>query len=238
MSRRYLVTMLALILAAPLAGGIYPQAGLEYYSGSNRLSLLTPWVAARFSLWTGTSLIFKYYNHNMRYNYQSFDETNEQFLTKTRKANVSNFTTVFYAQKSKWTGYAALSFMFGTDSYRATAFDGGVGYAITPKLTAEAGVYLLREDSILWYPEETSRKINLYSLKGNVKFKVFPWLTVNPNIYLYRNSEDVNALSWSAGLILTPKDPITVTLYYFKYSESAQYKFSGDFISLGVNLYY
>jgi len=238
MSRRWPTVGFVLFLAVPLAGGIFPQAGLEYYSGSNRLSLLTPWAAARFSLSPGASLIFKYFDHNMRYEYQSFDEATEQFLNKTRKAHISNFTTVIFAQKNKWTGYAAVSFMFGTDAYQATAFDGGVGYAVTPKLTAEAGVYLLREDSVLWFAEEPSRKINLYSLKANIKYKVLSWLTLNPNIYLYRNSEDVDAMSWSVGLILAPKHPLNVTIYYFKYAESAQYKFSGDYVSLGFNLYY
>ncbi|MBN1938059.1 MAG: hypothetical protein JW843_00630 [Candidatus Aminicenantes bacterium] len=230
--------VLLLISAGPLAAGVYPQAGIEYYSGSNSLALLTPWVAARFSLAQGMSLIFKYYDHNMRYDYQGYDEAAEEFVNLQRKTHTSNLTTVLYAQKGKWTGYAAVSFMFGTDGYRATAFDGGLGFALTPKLTVEAGVYLLREDSVLWFPEDPVRKINLYSVKANIKYKILPWLTLNPNIYLYRNSEDVEAVSWSAGIILTPFSPLAVTAYYFKYSESAQYKFSGDYLSVGLNLYF
>ncbi len=234
----FLMAALLLVLTGPLSAAVYPQAGVEYYSGSNNLSLLTPWVAARFSLGTGISLIFKYYDHNMRYDYQSYDETTEQDIVLQRKAHTSNFTTVLYAQKGKWTGYAAVSFMFGTNAYRAMAFDGGLGYALSPKLTVEAGVYLLREDSVLWFPEDPVRKINLYSVKANIKYKIFPWLTLNPNIYLYRNSEDVEAVSWSAGIILTPLSPLAITAYYFKYAESAQYKFSGDYLSLGLNLYF
>jgi len=82
------------------------------------------------------------------------------------------------------------------------------------------------------------RRIFLYSANGGVKFKLNKWISINPKIYFYKNSEGVKASTFSIGLELTPKDPIYINLSYFKYSESAQYRFSGDFISIGLNLYY
>jgi hypothetical protein len=234
------IALFLLLAAAPFKswGKIYPQAGVEFYGGANRMTFLTPWAAARFSLSPNASFILKYYHHNLQYRYQIYDAASDAFSDKTRKASISNLTSVLYYQKDRTTAWGAVSYLMGTDSYRALVFDAGVGRKLFERLTVETGVYLIREDSVLWYPEDAKRKINLYSAKGALKIKVFKGVTFNPNIYIYRNSEDVNAVSYSLGFILTPFDPAYITVYYFRYSESARYKFSGDYLSVGLNFYY
>jgi len=233
-------SVVLLLAAAPLEGWvkIYPQAGLEFYGGANRLALLTPWVAARFSLSPNASLILKYYHHNLSYNYQTYDESTENFLGKKRSASISNFTPVIYYQKGRVAAWGAISCFAGTDSYKALAVDIGIGHTLSERLAVETGVYILREDSVLWYPEDAKRKISVYSAKGGLKIKIFKGVTFNPNLYVYRNSEGVDAYSFSLGLMITPFNPAAITVYYFRYSESAQYKFSGDYLSIGLNFYY
>lgn len=226
------------VLSLAARGGVYPQAGMEFYGGANSLALLTPWAAVRFSLSPQASLILKYYNHNLSYHYQDYDEATDVFVPKKRQATISNITSVMYYQKGKTTAWGAASYLFGTDSYRAVALDAGVGRSLSERLTVETGVYFLREGSVLWYPEGPQRTINLYSLKGAVKLQVLKNVVFNPNIYLYRNSESVTALSYSLGLIVTPFNPAYLTVYYFRYSESAQYRFSGNYVSIGLNFYY
>ncbi len=233
-----LVAAVAGVPAARAGVVVRPQAGCEFYGGANSLRLITPWLAVRFGLSGSTSVIAKYYNHNLSYAYQDYDEATETFVPFTRTASMSNVTGVVYHQKGKDTAWAAVSFFRGTDAYRATALDAGYGRKVLPWLGLETGVYLLREDSILWYPKDAVRKINLYSVKGALKVQLAPWLTFNPNIYLYKNSEAVKALSWSAGFVVTPVDPLAITIYWFRYSESAQYRFAGNYVSVGFALYY
>ncbi len=231
--RRKFIIVFILSVSANLYAGIYPQTGAETYIGKNKLFVFTPWVGLRIGLSNSASLIFKYYNHNIRFNYLN-DEGND---TK-RIAHLSNFTTVIYAQKNQHDFYSAFSYFVGTDSYRAFALDSGAAIRVSDRIKLEMGTYILKENSILWYPNEKSRNISLYSLKGGIGFRVFKWFSINPKIYLYSNSEDVKASTYSLGFIFIPKSPIYITLYYFKYSESAQYRFSGDYISVGLNFYY
>lgn len=231
--RLRIIILCLLCISSNLFAKVYPQAGFETYIGPNSLFLFTPWAGLRFGLYNNASLIFKYYNHNIRYNYLN-DEDEE---TK-RVAHLSNFTMVLYAQKGGHDFYSALSYFLGTDSYRALALDAGTGLKISGRLTVEAGIYLLNENSILWYPDEDVRNIFLYSANGGVKFKLNKWISIKPKIYLYKNSENVKASTYSIGLVLTPKDPIYITLFYFRYSESARYRFSGNYISIGLNIYY
>ncbi len=46
------VSLLLFVLAGVplLSAGIYPQAGFEFYLGTNHLRIMKPWVALRFSL--------------------------------------------------------------------------------------------------------------------------------------------------------------------------------------------
>lgn len=233
MKKIRLIIFITLIASVFLTAEVKPQAGIESYIGSNSLLLVTPWVGLRVKLKTNISLLLKYYNHNIRFNYINTDGQETK-----RTANLSNFTTAIYAQLGKHHAYSALSYFTGSDSYNAIAFDGGLGIKIMDKLTAEAGIYLLNENSILWYPDENERDIFLYSFNGGVKYKLTKWLSVNPKIYLYKNSEDASATSYSIGAIISPKDPVYISVIYLRYSESARYKFSGDYISIGLNFYY
>ncbi|MCJ7580941.1 MAG: hypothetical protein MUP98_10460 [Candidatus Aminicenantes bacterium] len=216
-----------------LYAGVYPQAGIESYLGTNNMRLFTPWVGIRVNLSPNASFLLKYYNHNLSYNYINNHEVEIQ-----RKASLSNFTTGIYAQKKNVYFFGALSYFRGTDAYRALAFDGGIGTKIIGNLSAEIGTYLIRESSILWHPNEDMRYIFLYSIKGGLKYKITKWLTIQARFNLYQNVEDVKASSVMAGLQIIPWGPLFFNIYYIKYSESADYQFSGDFLSMGINIYY
>lgn len=228
-----ILILLLFLFSSTMYADIFPQAGIETYVGSNRLFILTPWAGLRFKLSNNSSLIFKYYNHNI-----SFENLDDQPSNKRRIASLSNFSTVYYAQKRGNDYYFAASYFIGSDSYKALAIDAGTVLKISKKLYAEPGIYFLREKSTLWYPNEEIRFINLYSIKFGLKYKINKWLSVTPRIYVYKNSESVKASTYSIGLTFVPKEPIFITLYYFKYNESARYRFSGDYISLGLNFYY
>lgn len=231
--RLKIIILCLLCISSNLYAQVYPQGGFETYTGPNSLFLFTPWAGLRFGLSNNASLIFKYYNHNIRYDY-----LNDQDEETKRVAHLSNCTMVLYVQKGGHDFYSALSFFWGTDSYEALAFDAGTELRISDWLSVEAAIYLLDEDSILWYPDEEVRRIFLYSVNGGVKFKLNKWISINPKIYLDKNSEDVKASMYSIGLVFTPKDSIYINLIYFKYSESAIYRFSGEYISVGLNFYY
>ena len=222
-----------LCIAPYLGADIHLQGGIESYMGSNNLFTLTPWIGLRVGLFKSTSLLLKYYNHNI-----SFNHTNVNDEETERKAHLSNFTVALYTQKWGHDFYSAISYFSGTDSYSALALDTGTELKITKRIYLDVGIYLINEKSILWYPNEAVRNIFLDSVKGGVKFKITKWLSICPKIYAYRNSEDVNAGTYSMSAIINPMDPIYISLIYFKYHESAQYRFSGDYISIGLNFYY
>ncbi len=226
------ITFFIILLSKLSFSAIYPQFGIESTAGSNKLLLLTPWLGLRYPVSQNSSFLIKYYNHNISFEY-IIEETE-----KKRNANISNFSFVYYFQNPGTELYSALSFLTGTDSYKAFALDCGFSKPLLNWLKTEIGFYLLRESSILWYPEEDIRDIFLYSLKGGFKLKLMKNIELNSNFYFYRNSEDINAYSASIGFIYSPKEPFYLFLFYSRYSESAQYKFSGNYISLGLNLYY
>jgi len=211
---------------------IHAQGGIESYMGANHLSVITPWLAIRASLSKTSSLIFKYYNHNIQFRYDNGVETVKQ------DTQLTNLTSVFYFQNEKQDIYTALSYYMGKNSYRALAVDSGVKFNLNRFLALESSLYALVEKSTLWYPLDKPRYIFLYSFRGGVQVKLTKWMTLNPKVYFYRNSEEVNAISYSAGLVFTPKYPFIITAYYFRYKESAQYRFSGDYFSVGLNFYY
>ncbi len=222
-----------LIIPSSVFSDVYPQAGLESYTGPNNFFSITPWIGLRMGLSNHASFILKYYNHNIRFHYQNDDSEKIK-----RSAQLSNFTAVLYAQKWQHDFYSALSLFLGTDSYRALAFNAGTALKISKKLTVEVGTYLLNEKSVLWYPTEEVRNISLYSLNGGGRFYFNERFNISSKIYVYRNSEDVSASTYSVGLTFIPKPPIYITLNYFRYSESSQYRFSGNYLSFGINFYY
>ena len=231
--RLRIIAIILLCMCSNLFASVYPQAGIEAYIGSNNLFIYTPWLGLRVGLSQNISLLLKYYNHNI-----SFNNVNDDLEKEKRTAHLSNFTTALYAQKWGHDFYSSVSYFSGSDSYKALAFDLGTSLKITKWLFFEAGVYLLNEKSILWYPNDKVRNIFLYSVKGGMKFKINKWISIQPRIYLYRNSEDVGAFTYSIGLNIIPKDPFYISLSYSKYSESAQYRFSGDYLSIGLHIYY
>lgn len=233
--RKIAVLTVSVILTGVIAAfaEIRPQAGVESYIGPNKFFSFTPWAGLRINLSKNSSLLVKYYRHHLQYDYLS-----ELGETKKRTARLNNFTSAVYAQKWGHDFYAACSFFSGTDEYTALALDIGTELRLIKKTALTAGFYYLNEDSILWYPEEESRRIAVYSVKGEFRYTLFDGLSLGPNFNLYRNSEQVNASSWGVLLQFIPAEPVYLHVSYYRYTESAHYRFSGDFFSLGLNLYY
>ena len=233
-------SLLALVAAAgelPLTAAVYPQAGFEMYLGANRLRLWKPWVALRFSLSDNASLLLKYYHNWLNYDYSFYFE--DAVVEKTREASFSNLTGALFVQKGKTSGYVALSYLSGTDAYKGFVLDAGISRKIGKRIEVEGGIYLFRESSVLWYPDDLKRYINLYSLKGGIKIGLIPGkLFLHPKIHVYRNSENVKASSYAIGLAFAPKYPFYVTVDYYRYTEAAVYRFAGDYVSMSLNIYY
>lgn len=227
------VFLCILFLPIHLSGDVHPQGGVETYMGANNLFLFTPWVGMRIGLSSSSSLLFKYYSHNIRFDF--IDDEGEE---TRRKARLSNFTAVFYTQKWNHDFYSACSYFVGTDSYQAVALDAGTELRLSDRISAVAGIYYLNEKSVLWYPDEETRRISIYSLKGGVKVKIIKGLYLFPKFNFYVNSEDVRARSYHIGIQVNPLQAVYLSLSYYHYSESARYKFSGNYFHVGLNFYY
>jgi hypothetical protein len=222
-----------LITTAFLSAEIHPQAGIEGYLGANDLRTWTPWIGLRINVTAKSSFIAKYFLHNIHYEYLNSDG-----VTAEQDFQMSNFTGVYYAQRWGHDFYAAVSYFTGTDDYQAIALDAGTALRVLPKLSIEAGTYILNEDSTLWYPEDEERKISLYSVKGGLKYEILKGLFLTGRVNLYRNSEDVTAHSYVLDVTFVPFEPVYFNINYSRYTESAQYRFSGDYVSAGINIYY
>ena len=229
----FLTISFLLLTSLNVYSEVYLQGGFETYAGPNRLFNFTPWVGFRINLSSNTSLLFKCYNHNIQFKFHSTEATYNK-----RNAHLTNFTTAIYTQKDGNEFHTSVSYFTGSDSYDSMVVDVGTGIKIFNWATVETGIYLLREKSVLWYPDEAVRNISLYSVKGGIKFKINKWLTLAPRFYFFENSENVKSNTLSTSLILMPKSPIFVTLTYLRYSESAQYRFSGNYFAMGLNFYY
>ncbi|MBN1271158.1 MAG: hypothetical protein JXB26_02710 [Candidatus Aminicenantes bacterium] len=226
-------TILLLAGAPLLMGFVYPQGGIESWVGANRLMSLTPWLGFRFGLTNTMSLTLKYSNQNIHFDYESSADLKER-----RKATISQFSLVFYSQKTNREVWSSLSYFRGSDHFDGLAIDAGVIHSLTSRLKLVNSLYILKEKSTLWFPDEDQRDIFAYSLRTGLQFRFFKWLQFNPNVYVGRTSKDVTTFSFSVGFILSPKDPIMVTVYYFRYREAALYQFTGDYVSVGLNYYY
>ncbi|MBM3296905.1 MAG: hypothetical protein FJY83_04825 [Candidatus Aminicenantes bacterium] len=226
--------LILILLAAPalLSAETVIQMGFESYFGANRTLLWTPWVGVRQSLTDSSSLLFKCYFHNLGYRYINLEE-----LEVKRQAQLLNLTAAYYRQKPSGEAYAALSYLRGNERYSALALDGGLGLAVAGRLSLDAGIYVLNESSVLWLPEEPLRRITTASLKGGIRLKIFEWLRLNPRAAVYRNTDGVTATTWAASLVLVPKPPLTISLGFSRYSESASYRFRGDYFEFGLNYY-
>jgi len=237
MSIKHWVSAASLLLVpALLFGEVYPQAGLETYMGPNGYLSFSPWAAVRVSTSPNSSVIFKVYRHLL-----NFDYVTDEGTTVTQDAQLSNFTLVYYYQKGKLDFYAAGSYLTGPVrglSYYGAALDSGVEYKLWKFLAVTAGVYLLNENSVLWFPDQAQRNVLAYSLKSGLKIKLLAQLVFNPNVYILKNSDGVTALSYSAGLVYMPQDSVYITVYYWRYGERSDYKFAGNYLSAGLNFYF
>lgn len=208
------------------------QAGFESYIGPNRMLLWTPWLGIRQGLSASSSFLFKCYFHNLEFRY-----VNQEEQEVKRASHMMNLTAAFYNQRPSREAYAALSYIRAGEMYDAMALDAGVGFTILGRVSLDAGVYAINEDSILWLPEEERRRITTASLKGGVRLKIFPWLRLNPRAAVYRNTDGVTATMLAVSLVLVPISPLYISVGYSRYAETAAYRFQGDYIEIGINYY-
>jgi len=228
------LAVLLLLAAMPLCAGTYFQFGVESFLGGRyHLFSLAPWGGLRFSLGNTSSLIVKFRQQSIAFDYVGEDE-----VEKKQKSSLSMITGVYYYQKGRIDAYAALFQMFGSDGYNASGADLGLAYKLFRGVTAESGLYLLNEKSTLWYPGEAMRRISLYVWHAGVRLTLTPKIELNPQVHFGNNSEDVSSFAYSASLNYTPWYPVYITLTYMRYSENDQYRFSGDYISGGINFYF
>lgn len=231
--KRRLALLLALA-ALPLCARVYPQFGAEaFLGGKYRLFSLAPWGGARFSLSASSSLIVKFRQQSV-----AFDVENEDGTMRRQNSALSMVTGVYYYQKNGIDAYAALFQMLGASGYSASGADLGLSFRLLRGVAAETGLYLLNEKSTLWYPDEAERRISLYVWHAGVKVSLSPRLELQPQLHFGNNSESVGTFAWSATLNYAPRYPIALSLTYTRYSESAEYRFSGDYLSGGASFYF
>ncbi len=217
--------------------GVKPQFGLEGYGGASKLFILSPWVGVRFGLGSEVSLIFRYNYHNFRYDYYGSDGLGGSML-KTMKADISRISGTLYFSREKLSGYVNMSYLTGSDGYRGFLADSGLEYKFSENIAGLWTVYSIREKSVLWHPEETVRWINTYSMRLGMKFWLVKNLAFNPNLYLMKNSEEVEGVSYSVGVVYSPNWWLAIHAYYFRYGETAFYVFRGNYFSAGLNFYF
>ncbi len=134
--------------------------------------------------------------------------------------------------------FLALSYFQGSEDYTAWNFDGGATWKINSKIDLEGGLYFLDESSVLWYPDEPSHRIRVGAIRGGIDISLTPSLKVNPVIYFYQNSEQVKARTIAISLIFVPRSPFYFVFAFWDYRESAEYRFSGQYFSIGLHIYY
>ncbi|PMP96364.1 MAG: hypothetical protein C0168_02700 [Candidatus Aminicenantes bacterium] len=235
-----LVFMILMLGGQELALGqslLSPQFGFEYYGGTNKLRILNPWAGLRFSLGEKASFIVRYHYSDLRYQYYGGDGQGGTIL-KDKKAEISRISGTVYFSEKNLTGYFSGSYLSGSESYRGYILDSGLEWRFVQPASLIFSVYSIRERSVLWHPEEYVRWINTYSARCGVKLWLVKNLSFNPNIYFMRNSEKVKGVSYSVGLIYSPAWWMAVTVYYFRYGETAFYIFHGNYLSTGLNFYF
>jgi hypothetical protein len=229
-----LAALLLVLAALPLCGRVYPQFGIEsFLGGQYRLFSLAPWAGLRLPLAGTSSLIVKFRRQSI-----AFDLVDENDVAVRRKSSLSMLSGVYYYQKGKLDAYAALFQMFGSGGYNAGGADIGAAYRLWRPLAVETGLYLLNEKSTLWYPDEAVRRISLFVWHAGLKLALAPKLEFNPQLHFGGNSESVSTFAWSASLNYSPRDPLFVTITYTRYSENDEYRFSGNYLSGGINFYF
>lgn len=220
------------LISVPLFPRIYPQFGFNSYFGPKKLVSTAPWFGIRLPVTGYSSLIFKVNYQKISYRYINFDEE-EMTIKKT----MTHLVSVYYYQKNRVDFYTAPSLLLGNDNYYGVALDLGGSYRLFSRLKIEGGVYFLREKSSLWYPDEEIRGINLYSANFGFSYFIRGNLFINPKVFLSKNSEEIRATAYSVGVGCILKEQIYLTIHYSRYSESLQYRYSGNYLTAGLNIY-
>jgi hypothetical protein len=229
-----LLPLLLGLTVLPLPGRVYPQLGLEtFLGGPYGLFSLATWAGLRIPLGNTSSLIVKYRQQSIAFDYEDQDG-----LMHREKSSLSMITGVYYYQKGRIDAYVALFEMFGTNHYDAIGADIGFACKLFRGVAAETGLYLLNEKSTLWYPDEALRRISLFVWHAGMRLALSPKFEFNPQVHFGNNSEAVGTFAYSASLTFSPQDPIYITITYTRYSENAETRFSGDYFSGGINFYF
>lgn len=233
--RRNLLILLGFILLGIKAWAslLFPQAGVEYYFGANKFRSLKPWIGLRVSLAANSSFLVKYTFHDLSFNYPFEDGS-----LRKRQANLNQFIGAFYHARPRMDAFLAMSYFRGSEDYTAWNFDGGATWKISSKIDLEGGLYFLNESSVLWYPDEPSRRIRVGAIRGGIDISLTPSIKINPVIYFYQNSEQIKARTIALSLVFIPQSPFYLVFTFWDYRESAEYRFSGQYVSLGLHIYY
>jgi len=237
-----IIFLVMAVAAGPLAAGalgqVKPQFGMETYGGTNKLLIMSPWAGVRFGLSSSSSVIFRYHYSRFQYDYYGSDGGGGGSVLKTLKADVNRLSGTIYFAEGNLSGYVNISYLFGSENYRGYLADAGLEWKFQQRMTAIWSVYSSREKSVLWHPEENVRWINTYSTRIGLKFEMLKGLSFNPNLYFNKNSENVDGVSYSIGMIYSPNWWMALTAYYFRYGETAFYIFHGNYFSIGLNFYF
>lgn len=232
------ITSLLICFSCVLSAEVLPQAGVESYMGANGMLSISPWIGERFGLNANASLILKVRQTFLGYNYIDYDPETDITMEKRNQTKITQITAALFMEKGKWSTYQAASILWNKESYLALVIDAGFSFRAFHWLKLEGGLYMQGEDSSLWFPDEPRRRIDLASIRAGMRILIWKWLSLHPQAFGYRNSDKVTAYSYSFGLEITPRYPYSASLNYIRYSESDQYRFSGNYFSVSFNLYF
>lgn len=232
------ITILLVCFACGLSAEVLPQVGVESYMGANGMFSISPWVGERFGLSANASLILKVRQTFLGYDYIDYNTETDTTTDKRNQTKITQLTAALFMEKGKWSTFQAASILWNKENYFAAVIDAGFSFQAFRWLKLEGGIYLQGEDSILWFPDEPRRRIDLASLRAGLRVLICKWLSLHPQAFGYRNSDKVTAYAYSFGLEITPRYPYSISLNYIRYSESDQYRFSGNYFSLSLNMYY
>ncbi len=255
--RKRIVMAVVVLATLPLLAKISPQGGVNLDFGSNSLAVYQPWAGVNFSLTDTLSLSFQYTFKN--FNFLYFTDKPVSVPGHGRHPYHGNKTSPFpgavpESEKVSFNQISAdvgldndrlafntqFSLLFGSNGYKGYALDAEVDPKLNSWLSLQTGVYYLREDSILWFPDEPNAKLYNYTLRGGFIFQLIKdKFYLNPLAGWGKLSGDVNHFDYGAELTLVPKDPLYLTVRYTHYHESGtKYTFSGDYISGGIAVYF
>lgn len=225
---------LVLWVSLSLHSAVHVQFGAESFAGGRmRLLSVAPWFGLRWPASGNASWLFKFRQQAL-----SFTYTDDAGAEAEQSTSLSTLIAAYYFHQKRVDAYGAAFQMFGRGGYAGSGLDVGGSFRLLPGLRAEAGLYLLNERSVLWYPNEPLRRITTFSGHGGLQWRIRPRWYLDGDVTLATNSEHVQANSVSLGVTFCPFDPLYINAAWMRYSESSVERRSGNYITAGVNFYF